>query len=145
MTDENFSYIPEEAPIKRRRGRPPYEPTDFDRDYVKRMSSFGIPTPRIAKIVGIDEKTLQKHFPDELENATDELVARVATNMASIAEGDSPQAVSAGKYLLAVRGKWLETSRTELTGANGGPISLDMGSWTDEQIAAFIAANEGKK
>jgi hypothetical protein len=38
------------------------EPTDEQRRTVKTMSGFGVPHDNIATHIGIDPKTLRKHF-----------------------------------------------------------------------------------
>ena len=51
----------EETP-QHARGGAMYVPTDEQRRMVKVMSGFGIPQADIANQLGVDAKTLRKHF-----------------------------------------------------------------------------------
>jgi predicted transcriptional regulator len=44
-----------------------YNPTTSDRALVENASAFGIEQREIATQLGIDEKTLRKHFREELD------------------------------------------------------------------------------
>ena len=53
-------------------GRPPYEPTEADRNTVKTMAACGITHDEIARCLGtngIAAKTLRRHFRLELKTA----------------------------------------------------------------------------
>ena len=52
-------------------GRPTHEPTDATRAKVEALAGYGAPQPYIAKEIGVDEKTLRKHYRDELDFAAD--------------------------------------------------------------------------
>jgi len=54
-----------------RRGRPEFKPTGPQRDRVKMLRADGWRTERIARDLGIDPGTLQKHFAEELEHGAD--------------------------------------------------------------------------
>ena len=43
-----------------------YVPTDSERALVENASAFGLTQAAIAEHLGIDEKTLRKHFREEL-------------------------------------------------------------------------------
>jgi hypothetical protein len=49
-------------------GRPPYRPTLKDRIAVEQMKFCGEADAVIARALGIDVRTMQKHFAEELEN-----------------------------------------------------------------------------
>lgn len=49
-------------------GRPPYRPTLKDRISVEQMKFCGEPDAVIARALGIDVRTMKKHFAEELEN-----------------------------------------------------------------------------
>ena len=44
-----------------------FEPTEEQRRTVKALSGYGVPQEGIAVHIGIDAKTLRKHFRDELD------------------------------------------------------------------------------
>ena len=63
-------------------GRPAHVPTDENRNMVESLSGFGIPQDEIARLVGIDPKTLRFHYP-RLTGSSDNLQtwpARVSTS-----------------------------------------------------------------
>jgi hypothetical protein len=47
-------------------GRPPFQPTRKQRQRVEELISCGMTLGNISKRIGISEKTLRLHFPDEL-------------------------------------------------------------------------------
>ena len=47
-------------------GRPAHVPTDDTRNLVESLSGFGIPQDEIARLVGIDPKTLRFHYADQI-------------------------------------------------------------------------------
>ena len=57
-----------DLPVTRpRAGRPSHAPTDETRNLVESLSGFGIPQDEIARLVGIDPKTLRFHYADQIE------------------------------------------------------------------------------
>lgn len=55
-------------PIRDRRGRPSFKKDKTNQDFVAVRIAAGWSQGRIAADMGIDEKTLRKHFSRELEN-----------------------------------------------------------------------------
>lgn len=47
-------------------GRPSYEPTEAVRKRVRKCAGTGVPHDDIARLLGIDKKTLYKHLSEEL-------------------------------------------------------------------------------
>lgn len=58
-------------------GRPPYEPTDEDREKVRVLKAGGMSNEAIAEVVGISEPTLRKHFSSDLEIGGAKVAAEV--------------------------------------------------------------------
>ena len=54
---------------RRKPGRPPHRPTAYWRGQVDAYASCGASHASIAKVIGIDEKTLRKHYAGELDVA----------------------------------------------------------------------------
>lgn len=54
---------------EKRRTKPPHEPTKATRDLVQLHTMVGTPQETIASIIGIDPKTLRKHYREELDLA----------------------------------------------------------------------------
>lgn len=49
-------------------GNPQHEPTDEGRRLVELHIAIGTPQEDIARVLGIDAKTLRKHYREELDN-----------------------------------------------------------------------------
>ena len=47
--------------------RPPHQPTGIGRRQVETLAAHGVPETDIARTVGIDPKTLRKHYRRELD------------------------------------------------------------------------------
>ena len=98
MADENSGDAPiidmfghEVQPIRDRRGRPSYKKDKANQDFVMVRVAAGWTHKRIAEDMGIDEKTLRKHFSRELENGAifvDGLMLDVL--MRKVREGHTP-------------------------------------------------------
>lgn len=108
---------------KRGRGRPAFEPTDEQRSLVRDLATAGIRQDAICKVVKwpdgqcIDEKTLRKHFADELETGTIEANAAVAGKLYTLAMQGNIAAVI---FWLKTRGQWSETpQKVAITDAEG--------------------------
>lgn len=92
------------------RGRPGYEPSEKDRRIAEAMAGWAIPQERIAKVIGIDPKTLRKHFAEELGIGSAKLEAQLAQNLLRIAQGQDRQALIATIFALKARFGWMEAS-----------------------------------
>jgi hypothetical protein len=87
------------------------EPTDEQRRTVKAMSGFGVPQPDIAIHLGVDPKTLRKHFREELDRGAIEATTKVAQSLFNMAtQGNN---VAAGIFWMKARAGWRETVKTE--------------------------------
>ena len=64
---------------------PKFEPTDEQRKMVKAMSGFGILQEDIAKVIGIEPKTLRRRFRDELDRGMIEANVKVAQSLFQMA------------------------------------------------------------
>lgn len=93
--------------------RPEYQPTEKDRAAVQTMAAYGIPQSDIAAVVGCDEKTLRKHFRQELDTAATQANARVAAALFKKATSDAPSSVAAAIFWLKSRAGWREARGEE--------------------------------
>jgi hypothetical protein len=77
------------------------------------MAAYGVPEADIARVVGIDPKTLRKHYRDELDLGAVKANSRMAENLYRKAMGDGPQAVTATIFWLKTRARWKEATGEE--------------------------------
>jgi hypothetical protein len=97
-------------------GRKPHTPDPVQRRHVEAMAGYGVPERDIAGIVGIDAKTLRRHYRDELKHGHTKANAKVAESLFRKATGEGPQSVTAAIFWMKTRAGWKETSVQELTG-----------------------------
>ena len=92
------------------RGRPAYEPSDKDRRVVEMLAGWSVPNERIAAVLGIDPKTLRKHYREGLDVGYARLEAQLAHNLLRIAQGHDRQALIATIFALKARFGWVEAT-----------------------------------
>lgn len=86
--------------------RPQFKPTQKQRGLVEGMAACGTPQKDIAIVVGIDAKTLRKHFREELDTAMIRANAKVAASLYDMAT--TGKNVAAAIFWTKVRNKWSE-------------------------------------
>jgi hypothetical protein len=91
-------------------GRPAHIPTDKTRDTVESLSGFGIPQDEIARLVGIDPKTLRLYYADQIELGGIKATAKVAQNLFNMACKPTREGLTAAIFWLKVRAGWSEYS-----------------------------------
>lgn len=73
------------------------------------MSAMGVPDYDIAKIIGVSEPTMRKHFWQELEVGHIEANAKVAgTLFRTATDPSNPKSVTAAIFWLKARAGWRE-------------------------------------
>ncbi len=80
------------------------------------LAGYGVPEAEIAGVVGIDAKTLRKHYRGELDHGHTKANARVADNLYRKATGEGREAVTAAIFWLKTRAGWRETLVQQHTG-----------------------------
>jgi hypothetical protein len=103
-------------------GRQAHQAEPAGRRQVEAMAAYGVPEADIARVLGIDPKTLRKHYRDELDLGSVKANSRIAESLYRKAMGDGPQSVTACIFWLKTRAHWKETTVQEHTGTEGGPI-----------------------
>ncbi len=78
--------------------RPSHQPLPALRRQVEAMAGYGVPETNIARVVGIDPKTLRKHYRDELDTGHVKANAKVAENLYRKATGEGREAVTAAIF-----------------------------------------------
>ena len=116
-----------------------HQPTDQNRKTVEAMCGYGIPHDGIARVIGIDPKTLRLHYRDELDTGHTKADAKVAESLFLQAVGapavfdergnmvrtEQPRVPSCGIWWSKARMGWKETTVSEHTGEGGKPIKLE--------------------
>lgn len=102
-----------------------YKPSADHRALVENASAFGLTQPQIAAQLGMDEKSLRKHFRVELDSGKFkiDMVAGGAI-VAGLKSNDERVRLDAAKYYTARRMGWKETVTQETVGADGGPVQI---------------------
>jgi hypothetical protein len=94
-------------------GRKPHKPTERDRKTAEAMTAYGIPQDIVAKVLGIDKKTLIKYYREELDTAKAKAIASVAEMLyAQCKQGN----VTAMIFYLKTQAKWSERIQHESIG-----------------------------
>lgn len=115
---------------------PLHEPTPELRHIVQIHATIGTPQDDIAKVLGIDPKTLRLHYRDELDLASAKANAVIGGALFNKAKAGDTTAMI---FWMKTRAGWRETSVTEHTGKDGGPIQTQEVTAADV-IAARLAA-----
>jgi hypothetical protein len=110
-------------------GRRAHQPDAFHRRQVEAMAGYGVPEHAIARVVGIDPKTLRRHYREELDTGQYKATAKVAESLFRKATGDGSQSVTAAIVWLKTRAHWKETTVQEVS----GPVRVEI-SWQDAQL-----------
>lgn len=104
----------------------PHKPTDRTRAEVSALYSFGIPQDDIARYIGVDAKTLRKHYRDELDNSVTKANAAVGRFLYQNATGNTlkdgashSDCVRAAMFWAKTRMGWKETQGVEHTSPDG--------------------------
>jgi len=95
--------------------RPAHQPDSFLLRQVEAMAAYGVPEEKIARVLGIDPKTLRKHYRDELDTGQIKANSKVAESLYRKATGEGPQSVTAAIFWLKTRALWKETMVSEVT------------------------------
>lgn len=102
--------------------RAAHAPDPVTRRQVEAMAGYGVPEHEIAGIVGIDAKTLRKHYREELALGHTKANVKVAENLYRKACGEGRESVTAAIFWLKTRARWKETQVNEIGGIPGQPI-----------------------
>ena len=123
--------------------RHPHEPTDKTRAEVSALASFGVRREDIASYIGIDAKTMRKHYRDELDNSTTKANAAVGKFLYQAASGQAlkngashSDCVRAAMFWAKTRMQWRETNHLEHTSPDG--------SMTPQPVVIELAGPDGE-
>ncbi len=116
-------------------GRRAHLPEPSQRRQVEAMAGYGVPEADIARVLGIDPKTLRKHYREELDTGHIKANARVAESLFRKATGDGRQSVTAAIFWLKTRAGWKETSVQELAARVEAPTVIELVSPRERLLA----------
>src|SRR3979411_1301940 len=83
-----------------------HQPEPSHRKQVEAMSAYGIPEADIARVIGIDPKTLRKCYREEIDLGATKAQAQIAGVLFGAANAGN---VSAQMFWLKTRARWKET------------------------------------
>lgn len=92
-------------------GRPPYEPTERDRQQVKALAAMGATLYETSLVMALSEPTLRKYFHLELATGGIEANAKVAQSLFRQATATDKPNVTAGIFWLKARAGWRDGGR----------------------------------
>jgi len=80
---------------------------------VETMIGYGITYSDIARVLGIDPKTMRKYFRDEMDVGAIKANTAMTQNLWNKAMGDGPSSVSATIFWLKCRAGWRDVAPME--------------------------------
>lgn len=122
--------------------RPEHEPTAENRATVQLHATVGTKHEMIASIIGIDDKTLRKHYRDELDQSKAKANASIGGALFNKAKAGDTAAMI---FWMKTQAGWKETAVVEHTGADGGPVLIDATKLSAEAMREVLAASEAAK
>lgn len=93
-----------------------HQPTDLTRKTVELHATVGTPQEQIAKILGISDRTLRKHYREELDLSVAKANATIGGALFNKAKGGD---TAAQIFWLKTRAGFRETNNHNLTSEDG--------------------------
>jgi len=98
-----------------------HKPTPETRKLVESSSGLGLPHESIGVLVGIDDKTLRKHYRTELDMGKAKANGQIAKTLFTKAtSGDTTALI----WWTKTQMRWAETVKQEITGAEGQDLVI---------------------
>lgn len=95
-------------------------PTDAMKAQVETASGLGLPHEQIAALIGISDKTLRKHYKEELAVGKAKASAQIAKSLFNKAQGGDTTALI---WWTKAQMRWSETVKQELSGVDGTELT----------------------
>lgn len=113
-------------------GRRAHLPDERGRRQIEALAAYGVLERDVGRVLGIDTKTLRKHYRDELDIGATKATAKVAEFLFRKATTEGHQCVTAAIFWMKTRGGWRETPQSHA-------IAVKRASeMTDEELEARI-------
>ena len=109
---------------EKRRTKPPHEPTKQSRELVSLHATVGTRQDVIADLLGIDPKTLRKHYRQELSQSAAKANATIGGTLFNKAKGGDTAAMI---FWMKTRAQWRETKEIDHRSSDGtmSPATVD--------------------
>lgn len=91
---------------KRKAGRPPHTPAEKERRLVELLAGAAAPQAEICRLLGIDAKTLRRHYRAELDRGAAMVEAKLVLHLSRLASGHDGTALKAIQFSLQCRFGW---------------------------------------
>jgi hypothetical protein len=117
--------------------RHPHSPTPEQRQIVQLHATLGTDQATIARIIGIDAKTLRLHYRDELDLAMAKANATIGGALFNKAKGGDTTAMI---FWMKTRAGWRERHEVDLSSTDGSMSPKGI----PDDIAAALDAIAGK-
>lgn len=101
-----------------------HKPTDEQRKLVETSAGLGLPHEQIGALIGIDDKTLRKHYREQLNTGKAKASAQIAKTLFNKAQGGDTTALI---WWTKAQMRWAEVQKHEHTGAEGGEMIVRWG------------------
>jgi len=96
--------------------RNPHEPTPESRQLVQLHATIGTPQDDVARIIGVDAKTLRKHYREELDLAHAKANATIGGALFNKAKSGDTAAMI---FWMKTRAGWREKQEIDHTSSDG--------------------------
>lgn len=96
--------------------RPPHKPTPELRQLVQLHATVGTDHDQIAKVIGVDPKTLRKHYRQELDLALAKANATIGGMLFNKAKNGDTAAMI---FWMKTKARWRETNHIDHTSSDG--------------------------
>lgn len=103
--------------------RPTKQPTEEQRRQVETLSGYGLTQEQIARMLKLSLPTLRKWCHHEMKSGKDKAYTQAVNSLFSNIKKGKEASIF---FYLKTQHCWRETNRTELTGANGTPLTAVM-------------------
>jgi hypothetical protein len=113
--------------------RKAHQPDPAKRRQVEAMAAYGIPADDVSSVIGIDPKTLRKHYRDELDLGQTKANAQVAGFLFNSARNGN---VTAQIFWLKTRAGWKEAPSEHRHLAAFG--TFDVGELSDAALERIV-------
>lgn len=94
-----------------------HKPTEENKRIVETSAGLGLPHEQIGALIGIDDKTLRKHYRTELDLGKAKASAQIAKTLFNKAQGGDTTALI---WWTKAQMRWAETQKQEVSGPDGG-------------------------